>query len=195
MYSGHLTFCWLPLHCVLLLSDKQCGTGSPLTPPASCKPTSNCPTALKDQQVLTAWKAVLSDPAGRLSSWQGANPCNPSQPWTGVQCSEDGFDVVGVDLSGSNLTGTLPEAESLTSLKVLLLNKNPRLTGTLPAGRCCTQVLTNDHVLPKSAHTYPVEAPGQRAIYISVKYCSWCDSNSYAALICKSRQLATDFPA
>jgi hypothetical protein len=58
-----------------------------------------------------------------------------------VVCSEDGFDVVGVDVSGANLTGTLPVAGSMTSLKVLLLNKNPHLTGTLPAGGCCTRLL------------------------------------------------------
>lgn len=103
---------------MLCLADKQCGTGLPLTAPASCKPTSNCPTALREQQVLMAWRAGLSDPAGKLSSWQGPNPCSPSQTWAGVQCSEDNFAVVGLDVSGFGLAGPLPPASDLNQIKV-----------------------------------------------------------------------------
>jgi hypothetical protein len=65
-----------------------------------------------------AWKASLSDPAGRLPSWQGANPCSPSQPWVGVECTEDRFAVVGLSVSGFGLAGPLPPTSDLTQLKV-----------------------------------------------------------------------------
>lgn len=101
-------------------ADVQCGTGVALAAPSTCKSTSNCPPALTDQQALMGWKASLSGNTSRLASWQGPNPCSASQPWSGVTCSEDGFAVVALNVSGFGLSGPLPPVQDIKQLQVCL---------------------------------------------------------------------------
>lgn len=87
-------------------------------PPASCKTTSNCTASLKAQPVLLVWKQTVSDPAGRLSSWVGPDPCSLTQPWAGVQCSDDRFAIMGLNVSGFGLSGSLPPVQEIAELTV-----------------------------------------------------------------------------
>nr|CAB3451880.1 unnamed protein product [Digitaria exilis] len=82
-----------------------------------------------DADALLAAKAALSDPAGALASWTNAtaSPCS----WPGVTCNA-GAAVIGVDLSGRNLSGPIPAALSgLPHLARLDLAANS-LSGTIP---------------------------------------------------------------
>jgi len=115
--------------CSLLLpcADSQCGTGLPLTPPFTCKDiSSSCPQALRDYQALMVWKSALQDPAGKLTSWQGIEPCSTTQPWAGVACSEDGFAVVAVNVSGFGLIGPPPSVQSMAQLTVSSCQLQPQ---------------------------------------------------------------------
>lgn len=89
-----------------------------------------------DQYWLNVWKGSVSDPRGRLSSWQGTNACNATRPWAGVSCSADGFDVVALNVSGFGLSGPLPPLNSLPQTKVrqtwrmeIFQCKNPSAAG------------------------------------------------------------------
>lgn len=84
-----------------------------------------------DKQALISLKSGfnnlhLNDP---LSSWnQNSSPCN----WTGVSCNEDGERVVGLDLSGLALAGSVHEQiGNLSFLRSLQLQNN-QLTGPIP---------------------------------------------------------------
>lgn len=114
---SHLSSISVPL--LLPCADSQCGAGLPLTLPVTCKDiSSTCPQALRDYQALTSWKSALQDPAGKLTSWQGIEPCSTTQPWAGVLCSEDGFAVVAVNVSGFGLIGPPPSVQSMAQLTV-----------------------------------------------------------------------------
>jgi hypothetical protein len=99
-------------------TDRQCVTNSVLTAPDTCVSSPSCLTSLQDQAALSTWKLSVTDPSGRLASWQGPNPCSRTQPWAGVVCSDDGFAVTGLMLSGFNLSGPLPPAEGTSQLMV-----------------------------------------------------------------------------
>lgn len=111
--SASAAVCSISVH-----TDRQCGTNTSLTPPATCASSPSCLTSLTDQAALSTWKLSVTDPAGRLASWQGPNPCSRDQPWAGVLCSDDGFAVTGLMLSGFKLSGPLPPAESISQLTV-----------------------------------------------------------------------------
>ncbi|KAE8807644.1 Receptor protein kinase CLAVATA1 [Hordeum vulgare] len=87
-------------------------------------------TAGGDADALLAAKAVLDDPTGSLASWSNAStgPC----AWSGVSCDGRSGAVVGVDLSGRNLSGAVPRAFSrLPYLARLNLAANS-LSGPIP---------------------------------------------------------------
>lgn len=87
--------------------------------PGACKDSGpgNC-LFTNDRSQLLLWKGAVLDPYGSLSSWQGSNPCNKTNPWAGITCSADGFDVVSVNVSGFGLSGPLPPLQGLLQLKV-----------------------------------------------------------------------------
>ncbi|KAG6674545.1 hypothetical protein I3842_15G047800 [Carya illinoinensis] len=83
-----------------------------------------------DKEALISFKSVISeDPSNHLSSWdKDTSPCN----WTGVVCNKSGQRVVGLDLSGSRLVGSIsPHIGNLSFIQSLQLQDN-QLTGMLP---------------------------------------------------------------
>lgn len=84
-----------------------------------------------DKEALLSFKSDLSkSSAETLSSWlvNDSSPCN----WTGVFCSESSDRIVGLDLSGLRLAGTIsPHIGNLSFLSSLELQDN-LLTGTIP---------------------------------------------------------------
>ena len=66
--------------------------------------------AAGDADALLAAKAALEDPTGSLASSSTNATAGPCE-WSGVSCDARSGAVVGIDLSGSNLSG----AVSLTS--------------------------------------------------------------------------------
>ncbi|XP_049395942.1 probable LRR receptor-like serine/threonine-protein kinase At1g05700 [Solanum stenotomum] len=72
---------------------------------------------------------------GVKKNWQG-DPCGPvADIWKGVTCNFDGDlpTIISVDLSSSELQGTIsPDITSLTNLETLNLSSN-QLTGEVPA--------------------------------------------------------------
>ncbi|VAH46107.1 unnamed protein product [Triticum turgidum subsp. durum] len=83
-----------------------------------------------DADALLAAKAALDDPTGSLASWSNASTglC----AWSGVSCDPRSGAVVGVDLSGRNLSGAVPRALSrLPYLARLNLAANS-LSGPIP---------------------------------------------------------------
>jgi hypothetical protein len=93
-----------------------------------------------DAALLLAVKAQLdssslgsgsNDSSALLPSWQndGTHPCGPPAPWERVVCSAPGGVVLGLDLSGLDLVGSLPPAmQHVTSLQQLNMSAN-NLTG------------------------------------------------------------------
>jgi hypothetical protein len=74
-----------------------------------------------ERSALLTFRAGLSDPANRLSSWEGDNCCE----WQGVQCSNTTSHVVKLDLSGSSLVGRiLPQLGNLSNLRYLNLDSS-----------------------------------------------------------------------
>jgi Leucine-rich repeat (LRR) protein/predicted Ser/Thr protein kinase len=84
-----------------------------------------------DKEALLSFKSRISlDPPNPLSSWDQKNssPCN----WTGVVCNNPGQRVVGLDLSGFALKGSIsPHIGNLSFLRNLQLQRND-FTGTIP---------------------------------------------------------------
>ncbi|WOL14341.1 receptor protein kinase-like protein ZAR1 [Canna indica] len=94
-----------------------------------------CPALSPDGLALLALKAAVSDdPSSSLSEWNqdDYNPCR----WPGITCANaTGFAyprVVGVSVSGKNLSGHIPsEIGTLLFLRRLNLHGN-RFSGTIP---------------------------------------------------------------
>ncbi|KAG6626447.1 hypothetical protein CIPAW_15G048800 [Carya illinoinensis] len=83
-----------------------------------------------DKEALISFKSGISkDPSNHLSSWdKDTSPCN----WTGVVCNKSGQRVVGLDLSGSRLVGSIsPHVGNLSFIQSLQLQDN-QFTGMLP---------------------------------------------------------------
>uniref|UniRef100_A0A2N9IYH2 non-specific serine/threonine protein kinase n=1 Tax=Fagus sylvatica TaxID=28930 RepID=A0A2N9IYH2_FAGSY len=84
-----------------------------------------------DKESLISFKSRISlEPPNPLSSWDQKNssPCN----WTGVVCNNPGQRVVGLDLSGFGLEGSIsPHIGNLSFLRSLQLQRN-QFTGMLP---------------------------------------------------------------
>ncbi|KAL6317004.1 hypothetical protein AAG906_026713 [Vitis piasezkii] len=84
-----------------------------------------------DKEALLSFKYHLSSESSEtLSSWNvnNSSPCN----WTGVLCNDSRDRVIGLDLSGFGLTGTIsPHIGNLSFLSSLELQDN-QLTGTIP---------------------------------------------------------------
>ena len=86
-----------------------------------------------DKEALISFKSTLSsDPLNNknpLSTWdQTTSPCN----WTGVVCDELGQRVVGLDLSGLGISGSIsPHIGNLSFLNSLQLQNN-RFRGQIP---------------------------------------------------------------
>ncbi|KAG6585689.1 putative LRR receptor-like serine/threonine-protein kinase, partial [Cucurbita argyrosperma subsp. sororia] len=92
---------------------------------------SSISTLESDKQALISLKSGfnhhhLDHP---LSSWnQNSSPCN----WTGVSCDKDGKRVIGLDLSGLALAGSVHiQIGNLLFLKSLQLQNN-QITGQIP---------------------------------------------------------------
>ncbi|XP_058070144.1 probable LRR receptor-like serine/threonine-protein kinase At1g74360 [Magnolia sinica] len=93
-----------------------------------------------DRQVLLQLKSFLEKNnrvnRGRYIEWNESelSPCN----WTGISCSNDSSRVIGIDLSGSNISGEFfHNFSALTQLSKLDLSKNT-ISGTIPPnlGEC-----------------------------------------------------------
>ncbi|KAF8410146.1 hypothetical protein HHK36_002668 [Tetracentron sinense] len=86
---------------------------------------------LTDKESLISFKSLITtNPSNDiLSSWnQNSTFCN----WTGIVCDEFSQRVVGLDLSGLQLTGTIsPHLANLSFLRFLHLQDN-QFTGPLP---------------------------------------------------------------
>ncbi|KXZ55840.1 hypothetical protein GPECTOR_2g1391 [Gonium pectorale] len=88
--------------------------------------------------LLLSFRGTLSDPRGALASWTaGTDPCAAFAPsrWAGVACDPLSGAVVGLELSGFGLAGTLSAGLALLGggLTGLDLGGN-NLRGTLPDG-------------------------------------------------------------
>jgi hypothetical protein len=100
---------------------------------ATAQPLANTPPTHSrvSADALLAFKAVLTDPASSLASWQpGTNPCGAAHPWDGVTCNADGW-VTGVTAEGRGLWGGLAGAlANVTRLSEIHMAGN-QLTGEL----------------------------------------------------------------
>jgi len=80
--------------------------------------------------LLDLYQATNGDSWSDRTGWLGA-PGTECQ-WIGVSCDQGKGSVVGIDLSGNNLVGGLPQTiRNLSSLRTLRLSSNS-LVGTLP---------------------------------------------------------------
>lgn len=87
--------------------------------PLTCKPVpASCVPALREGAILRRWAATVSDPHFMLATWTGPSPCSVDAPYTGVKCDTTGRRVVGLDLAGNDLGGTLEGLELLEHLEV-----------------------------------------------------------------------------
>ncbi|PUZ59578.1 hypothetical protein GQ55_4G053600 [Panicum hallii var. hallii] len=81
-----------------------------------------------DRDALLAFKAAVSDPSGKLRSWNDTVHCCR---WPGVSCTAG--RVTSLDVSAHGLTGTLsPAVGDLEHLRVLNLTDNG-VSGRIPA--------------------------------------------------------------
>ncbi|KAJ6682938.1 PROTEIN KINASE PLANT-TYPE putative-RELATED [Salix koriyanagi] len=83
-----------------------------------------------DKEALLSFKSqVTIDPLNTLSSWNSSSsPCN----WTRVSCSQVNQRVIGLDLSGLRLTGSVsPHIGNLSFLRSLHLQEN-QFAGVIP---------------------------------------------------------------
>ncbi|WVZ91881.1 hypothetical protein U9M48_037994 [Paspalum notatum var. saurae] len=82
-------------------------------------PTSACIAAERD--ALAAFNSSITDPHGRLSSWQGENCCD----WSGVTCHKKTGHVIQLDFAEYALQGEInPSLAGLTKLIYLNLSQN-----------------------------------------------------------------------
>ncbi|XP_066324582.1 leucine-rich repeat receptor-like serine/threonine-protein kinase BAM1 [Miscanthus floridulus] len=96
-----------------------------------------------DADALLAAKAALSDPTGALASWDAASSDHCA--WAGVTCAPRGSGgvVVGLDVSGLNLSGALPPALSrLRGLQRLSVAANG-FYGPIPPSLARLQLLVH----------------------------------------------------
>ncbi|CAD6214817.1 unnamed protein product [Miscanthus lutarioriparius] len=96
-----------------------------------------------DADALLAAKAALSDPTGALASWDAASSDHCT--WAGVTCAPRGSGgvVVGLDVSGLNLSGALPPALSrLRGLQRLSVAANG-FYGPIPRSLARLQLLVH----------------------------------------------------
>ncbi|KAL5217746.1 hypothetical protein ABZP36_018430 [Zizania latifolia] len=92
-----------------------------------------------DAEALLAAKATMSDPTGALASWSNGTTGSHCT-WAGVTCSSRGT-VVGLDVSGLNLSGALPtELSRLRGLLRLSVGANA-FSGPIPASLSRLQFL------------------------------------------------------
>lgn len=103
---------------------------------ATCNGISSCPVPSAAEQ---AGLVALYNAMPGLAS--AAKPWNPAlvntscyEKWTGVNCSFSSGNVVGIELAGLNLAGSVPDGiRQLKNLDHVFLSQN-RLDGTLPSG-------------------------------------------------------------
>ncbi|PRQ34180.1 putative protein kinase RLK-Pelle-LRR-XII-1 family [Rosa chinensis] len=89
------------------------------------------PSITTDKEALISFKEALLDVPPSLTWDQNSSPC---RNWTGVVCRKHGqsWRVVGLDLSGLGLTGSIsPHIGNLSFLQSLQLQNN-KLTGAIP---------------------------------------------------------------
>ncbi|XP_050205871.1 LRR receptor-like serine/threonine-protein kinase HSL2 [Mercurialis annua] len=112
-----------------------------------------------DSEILIRVKnAQLDDPDGKLSDWV-VSRTDPSSPckWTGVTCDSVNHTVVGIDLSGFNISGGFPSGFCrILSLKHLTLADN-NFNGSLDSRTL--SLCSHLHVLNLSANLFVGELP------------------------------------
>ncbi|KAK4745557.1 hypothetical protein SAY87_011869 [Trapa incisa] len=81
--------------------------------------------------ILLSIVQSMGYPLKFAQSWNGNNPCDNSNPWSGITCTDGNITVV--NFQKMSLTGTIsPHYGMLTSLQKLILANND-LTGTIPS--------------------------------------------------------------
>ncbi|EXB66163.1 LRR receptor-like serine/threonine-protein kinase EFR [Morus notabilis] len=128
-----------PMRSTGLQADRSTGvhtTGRPVVLHCSVtgRPVHTEPATLNittDKEALISFMSSLSSESSPnpISTWaKTESPCN----WTGVLCDKQGQRVVGLDLSGLGLSGTIsPHIGNLSSLHSLNLQNN-HFTGAIP---------------------------------------------------------------
>ena len=83
-----------------------------------------------DSYLLLKVKSELVDPLGAFSNWFPTTQfCN----WNGITCAVDQEHVIGLNLSGSGISGSISvELGNFTSLQTLDLSSNS-LSGSIPS--------------------------------------------------------------
>lgn len=97
---------------------------------SSCRNAFSALSIVTDKEALISFKSQIAmDPPNVLSTWDhNTSPCN----WTGVSCNKLLQRVVGLNLSGQSLTGSLsPHIGNLSFLTSLQLQSN-KFIGSLP---------------------------------------------------------------
>lgn len=85
---------------------------------------------------LLAFKKSIGDTEGKLSNWEGNDPCGPPA-WEGITCAQNVTianisHVTEIHLFSCGLTGTIsPQIGNMTYLKTLDLMRN-RIKGSIP---------------------------------------------------------------